>query len=125
MQFNKNKPTHARARAHTQALLLDIIIVNPSADSNVENSGRHVGKHLANAVERKKNKYRSSFPGTYSFLPLAMLVCREVGLNVHTLIKELGIRRVAHRSETRSNESQHLAEGMEVARLRRRFSFVL
>ena len=29
------------------------------------------------------------------------------------------------RSETYSNESQHLAEGTEVARLRRRFSFVL
>ena len=41
------------------------------------------------------------------------------------LIKELAIRRVQHRSETYSNESQHLAEGTEVARLRRRFSFVL
>ena len=30
-----------------------------------------------------------------------------------------------HRSETYSNDSQHLAEGTEVARLRRRFSFVL
>ena len=38
---------------------------------------------------------------------------------------ELAIRRVQHRSETYSNESQHLAEGTEVARLRRRFSFVL
>ena len=43
---------------------------------------------------------------------------------MHALIKELAIRRVQHRSET-SNESQHLAEGTEVARLRRRFSFVL
>ena len=33
--------------------------------------------------------------------------------------------RVQHRSETYSNDSQHLAEGREVARLRRRFSFVL
>ena len=37
----------------------------------------------------------------------------------------LAIRRVQHRSETYSNESQHLAEGTEVARLRRRISFVL
>ena len=37
----------------------------------------------------------------------------------------LAIRRVQHRSETYSNESQHLAEGTEVVRLRRRFSFVL
>ena len=44
---------------------------------------------------------------------------------MHALVKELAIRRVQHRSETYSNESQHLAEGTEVARLRRRFSFVL
>ena len=45
---------------------------------------------------------------------------------MHALIKELAIRRVQHRSETYSNEeSQHLVEGTEVARLRRRFSFVL
>ena len=45
---------------------------------------------------------------------------------MRALIKELAIRRVQHRSETHSNESQHLAEGTEkVARLRRRFSFVL
>ena len=42
-----------------------------------------------------------------------------------SLIKELAIRRVQHRSETYSNESQHLAEGTEVARLRRRFSLFL
>ena len=58
-------------------------------------------------------------------LPLAMSTRREVGSDVHTLIKELAVRRVQHRSETHSNESQHLAEGTEVARLRRRFSFVL
>ena len=46
--------------------------------------------------------------------------------HTHThLIKELVIRRVQHRSETYSNESQHLAEGTDVARLRRRFFFVL
>ena len=44
---------------------------------------------------------------------------------MHALIKELAIRRVEHRSETHSNESQHLAEGTEVARLRWLFSFVL
>ena len=51
--------------------------------------------------------------------------CGEVGSDVHALIKELAIRRVEDRSETHSNESQHVAEGTEVARLRRRFSFVL
>ena len=54
-----------------------------------------------------------------------MSPCGDVGSDVHALIKELAIRRVQHRSETYSNESQHLAEGAEVARLRRRFSFVL
>ena len=49
----------------------------------------------------------------------------DVGSDVHALIKELAIRRVQHRSDTYFNKSQYLAEGTEVARLRRRFSFVL
>ena len=113
-------------RLKNKALLLDItIIVNPCAGSNLGNAARHVGKHLTDAVERKKNKYRGSFSATYSLLPLAMSTCGDVGSDVHVLIKELAIRRVQHTSETYSNESQHLAEGTEVARLRRRFSFVL
>ena len=112
-------------RLKNKTLLLDITIVNPCAGSNLGNAARHVRKHLADAVERKKNKYRGSFPATYSLLPLAMSTCGDVGSDVHALIKELAIRRVQHRSDTHSNESQHLAEGTEVARLRRRFSFVL
>ena len=54
-----------------------------------------------------------------------MSTCGDVDSDVHALIKELAIKRVQNRSETYSNESQHLAEGTEVARLRRRFSFVL
>ena len=55
-----------------------------------------------------------------------MSTCDEVGSDVHALIKELAIRWVEHsRSKTHSNESQHLAEGTEVTRLRWRFSFVL
>ena len=54
-----------------------------------------------------------------------MSTCGDVGSDVYALIKELAIRRVQHRSGTHSNESQYLAEGTEVARLRRRFSFVL
>ena len=109
-----NITTEARAlfynhpRLKNKALLLDITIVNSCA-----------------TVERKKNKYRDSFPATYSLLPLAMSTCDELGSDVHALIKELAIRRVEHRSETHSNESQHLAEGTEVARLRWRFFFVL
>ena len=54
-----------------------------------------------------------------------MSTCGEVGSDVDALIKEFAIRRVEHRSKTHSNESQHLAEATEAARLRRRFSFVL
>ena len=105
-------------RLKNKALLLDITIVNPCAGSNLGNAARHVGKHLADAVERKKNKYRGSFPAIYSLLPLAMSTCGDVGSDVHALIKELAIRRVEQRSETYFNGSQHLAEGAEVARLR-------
>ena len=115
-----NHPRHKN-----KALLLDITIVSLCAGSNLGNAARHVGKHLADAVERKKNKYRGWFPATYSLLPLAMSTCGDVGSDVHALNKELAIRRVQHRSETYSNDSQNLAEGTEVARLRRRFSFVL
>ena len=62
---------------------------------------------------------------THTLLPPAMSTCCDVGSDVHALIKELAIRRVQHRSETYFNESQYLAEGTEVARLRRQFSFVL
>ena len=49
-------------RLKNKALVFDITIVNPCAGSNLGNAARHVGKHLADAVERKKNKYRGSFP---------------------------------------------------------------
>ena len=62
-------------RLKNKALLLDITIVNPCAGSNLGNAARHVGKHLADAVERKKTSIgaRSPLP-TPSFLSL----CRHV-----------------------------------------------
>ena len=105
--------------------LLDATIVNPCASSYLDNAARHAGHHFGDAVERKKNKYWGSFSANNSFLSLAMSTCGEVGSDEHALIKELAIRRGGHRSEKRSNESQHLAQETEVARLRRRFSFVL
>ena len=54
-----------------------------------------------------------------------MSTCGELGPDVHALIKELAHRRVTYSSELHSEESRRLAEGTEVARLRRRFSFVL
>ena len=83
-------------RLKNKALLLDITIVNPCAGSNLGNAARHVGKHVADAVERMKNEIRGSFPATYSLLPLAMSTCGEAGSDVHALIKELAIRRVQH-----------------------------
>ena len=67
-------------RLKNKALLLDITIINPCAGSNLGNAARHVGKHLADAVEREKNKYRGSFPATYSLLPL----CRHVATLAQT-----------------------------------------
>ena len=111
-------------RRKNKALLLDTTIVNPCASSKLENAARHAGKHLADAVKREKNKYRSSFPATYYLLPLAMSTCGGFGSDVHALVMELAIRGVKHRSEIHSNDSRHLAE-TEVARFRRRFSYDL
>ena len=112
-------------RRKNGAPLLDINMFDTCASSNVENAVRHARKHLADAVERKKNKYRGSFPATYSLVPLAMSTCDEVSSNVHAFIKELAIRREEHRLVIHSNEPQHLTEGTNVARLRQRLSFIL
>ena len=117
--FN-NDPLHKH-----KALLLDLTVFNPCVSSNLEGAVRQTGKHLADVVERKKNKYRGPFPATYSLLPLAMSTCGEVHPDVNTLIKELAHRRVNYSSELHSEELRRLAEGTEVAQLRRRFSFVL
>ena len=113
------------SRHKNKAFLLGITIVNPCPSSNLKNAARHAGKHLADAVEREKNKNRGSFPATYSLLPLAVSTRGEVGSDVHALMKKLAIGRVEHRSEVHSNGTQYLAEGAEVAHLRRCFSFVL
>ena len=50
-----NHPRHKN-----KVLLIDITTTgNPCADSNLGNAARHVGKHLADAVKRKKNKFRA------------------------------------------------------------------
>ena len=77
---------------------LDITIVNPCASSYMDNVARHAGNHFADAVERKRNKYRGSFPADNYFLSLALSTCGEVGSDVYALIKELAIRRGGHRS---------------------------
>ena len=113
-------------RRKNAALILEITIANPCVSSNLENAASHAGKQLADAVERKKNKCRGSFPASYALLPLAMSTCGKTDSDLHAFIKELTIRRIEHRLlEIHSNESRHLAEGTEVARLRRRFLFVL
>ena len=92
-------------RRKNKAFLLDIAIINPCASFNLENKARHAGKHLTDAGERKKNNYRGSLPATYPLLLLAMLTCGELGLDVHTLYKELAIRWVKHMTEIYPNES--------------------
>ena len=79
-------------RLTNKARLLDITIVDLCAGSNLGNAACHEGKYLTDAVEWKKNKYRGSFPATYSLLPLAMSTCGKVGSDIHALIKELAIR---------------------------------
>ena len=49
-------------RRKNKALLLDITIVNPCAGSNLGNAARHVGKHLADAVERKTKQVSGLVP---------------------------------------------------------------
>ena len=44
-------------------------------------------------------------------LPFDVFMCDEVGSELHALIKKLAIRWVKNRSETYSNEFQHLVEG--------------
>ena len=61
-----NDPRH-----NGKSLLLDLTIGNPYASSNLEGAVRQTGKHLADTVERKKNKYRGSFPAIYSRIMLA------------------------------------------------------
>ena len=56
-------------------------------------------KHLATAIKLKKNKYRGSFPATYSLLPLAISSSGEADSDVRTLIKEPAIRQLDHTSE--------------------------
>ena len=75
-----------------KALLLDLTLVKPCVSSNLEGVARKTGKHLADAVERKRNKYRGSFPANYSLLPFDISTCGELGPDVHALIKELAHR---------------------------------
>ena len=112
------------SRLKNKVILLDITIVTPCDGPSLENEAR-VGKHFADAVERKKNKNWGWYPATYSLVRLAMSTCGEAGSDVHALIKEPAIRRVEHRSEKHSKESQQLAEGTEVAHLRQQFSIYL
>ena len=88
----------------SKALPLDITIVNPRASSNLENAARHARKHLVDAVERKKKEYQGSFPAMCSFL-LVLSTWSEACSDVYTLIRELAIKRIEHKSEIHSNES--------------------
>ena len=112
-------------RRKNKVLLFDITIVNPCASFNLESEACHTRTHHADAIEGTKNKYLGSSPVTYSLVRVAMSTYCEADSDVHALLLDLGIRRVQHKPEMHSNESQHLAEGTEVARLWWQPSFVL
>ena len=101
-----NHPRHKN-----KARLLDITIFYSCASFNLWNTERHAGKHLTDAVDQTKRKYQGSFPATYFLLPLGLSMSGEAGSHLHALTKEFTTRRVEHRSEIHSNESQHLPEG--------------
>ena len=84
-------PFDNHSRRKNEVLLVDITIVNLCTSFNLENVERHAGKHLADAVEQKEDRYRSFFAATYSLLSLAMWKCGQVGSDVHTPLKELAI----------------------------------
>ena len=67
----------------------------------------------------RKTRIGNRSPRTYSLFPSAMLAYGGFVSDVHAFIKEPTIKLVEHRSEIHSNEPQHLAGGMEVARFRR------
>ena len=70
-------PFDNHPRLKNKALPLDITIVNSCAGSNLGNAARHVGKHLANAVELKKTSIEARSPlPTPSFLSFCRLVLR-------------------------------------------------
>ena len=102
----KNWTPNSHAHTHTH--------LNPCASSNLYDAACYAGKHLADVVQCKKNKYRGWIPDIYSPLLFVMLTCGAVGSDVYGLIKELVIRRIEHRTEIHSNESHHLSEGTEV-----------
>ena len=79
----------SHTRQKNKALLLNLTIVNPFVSTNMDNAARLRGKHLADAVGRKKNTCTLSglFHATYCILPLAMSTCGEAGPDVHAVIK--------------------------------------
>ena len=106
-------------RRKNKALPLDINIVNPCASSNLDNAAMQEITSPTQSSGRKTSigaRFPLSTPTSLSLCRL-MSTYGEVGSDVHALTKELAIRRVEHRSETHSNDSYHLAEGTQVARL--------
>ena len=117
-------PFHSNFQRKNKALPFDITLVNPCASSYPESAARHAGNHLTDVVESKNNTGRGSILATSFLLPITWLTCGEAGSDLHTLVKELTITRVEHRSEVHSNDSRNLVEGTGVARLRWQLYFV-
>ena len=112
-------------RREDRHLLLDLTVVNPCAPSNLDREVTRPGVALAEAAKRKHNKYRGTFPATYTLVPLAISMCGTLGADTQALIKAMAVRRVDLTGTALTGQARAAAEGRETAHLRRRFSFVL
>ena len=110
-------------RLKKKARLLDITIVDPFAGFNLENAARHVEKPPYRRSRAKEKQVlglvpRRLLPPSSCYVDMWLGWFRRASLHRGAR----AIRRVEHRSETQPND---LAEGTEVARPQRRFSFVV
>ena len=106
-------------------MLLNLTVVNPCAPSNFNKEVARPGIALIEAAKRKHNKYRGTFPATYSLPPLAISMCGTLGADTQALIKAMAVRRVDLQEPMLTGQARAAAEGRETAHLHRRFSFTL
>ena len=112
-----------------KALLLDLTVTNPCAPSRIGRELQQAGRTIADATETKHQKYRGTFPATYTLVPLVVSTTGALGPDLHALLREMA-GRLADRADAVGSAAttpqvHKLVVGREMARLRRRFSFCL
>lgn len=65
---------------------------NPCPSLNLEQEGKRPGLAITAAVERKSNKYLSTFPDIYSLLPPTVSMCRTLGSDTQALVKGMAVK---------------------------------